>query len=148
MCYSYGSYSNLTDLCDDQNPLSVINAQGACFLDLQSHASEHYAHPTSLSLELNQDPLGHLYDLVDLVDFGLSLDSACGAVAFKLASSTFETFVQVTTEGQVSVDTVTLESWVGSHEVTFAAYLSDLDPDATYAKTLNSVQTIVVASPE
>ena len=31
MCFSYGEYENLQDLCDNENYLSVINALGVCF---------------------------------------------------------------------------------------------------------------------
>ena len=31
MCFSYGEYENLEDLCDNENYLSVINALGVCF---------------------------------------------------------------------------------------------------------------------
>lgn len=92
--------------------------------------------------------MGHLYDLTDLVDFGQSLDSACGAVAYKLVNSTLETFIQVTPAGQVSVHSITSKSWIGTHEVTFAAYLSDLDPEAASAETLNFVQTLVMENDE
>lgn len=31
ICFNYGEYENLQDICDDENTFSVINALGKCF---------------------------------------------------------------------------------------------------------------------
>ena len=35
VCYNYGSYANLQDLCDESVQHSVINAIGECFGDFE-----------------------------------------------------------------------------------------------------------------
>ena len=92
----------------------------------------------SLTRELNQEAAEELYNLSDL-DVGQNFDPDCGTFAFKLVDDAHADILSVTSDGFVTLLPVVSESLVGSHEVKFAVYLDELDPNAVFSWPLDFV---------
>ena len=84
VCYNFGAFSNLQELCDTDDSLLVINSLGSCFAELAF--SEDPVPGTSRQVTLNEEP-SELFDLTSLVRM-VTDDLACGSLGFQLVDDT------------------------------------------------------------
>ena len=132
VCYTYGTYyPNLMDLCDEEVTHVVEGTLGTCFTDFSVSYSQlvYQSTPLRLNSVLDETFLTNLYGIVELEhDEALG----CGILGFRLTDETMAALMTLDAYGSVDLvsPVVSDESWLGLHQITFDAFLMDLDPEA------------------
>ena len=90
-----------------------------------------------------------IVNINDFATFIMSDPIVCGPISFRLANETLSTIIEITSEGKVQAKrTMTDAVWLGSHTVKFEYYLTELDPNGSYALPLSGVMIKAVITEE
>ena len=132
MCYDYSTHPNLQNLCDYENPLKLVNAQGFCYTDHQINVDSEQFQLT-FEYQLSVDAFQEVINLSNVISVVTDQTWNCGPIGYKLEDDSYEPFIEVDSDGAVFVDpmspNVYHETIEGLHEITFLAYYQEIDPD-------------------
>ena len=87
-------------------------------------------------------PETELIHLADFLSVGLDPALNCGELAFRLVEEI--PFLEMTTEGVITMLAQTDKSWIGEYKAAFIVYLKDIDPDGIYEESLQDVIEITI----
>lgn len=121
ICYSYGTWENLSNLCDETVVHPVTNAIGTCFDDFSTELE---------AIGNNSDILDESETFVQtigeaaftIVELSVSsalatLDPECGTVAYMLADEADASLITVDPSGQIILESISDPSLVGTYTV-------------------------------
>ena len=131
ICYSYGEYANLQDLCDETVTHTVSNALGQCFTEFTISTDPSLFEETREYL-LDAEPT-EVIQLTDVVNLAInSTLENCGSIGYRLKDETQADIIQCSIDGTVQLKTVTDETRLGLHEIQFEAFLHEIDGSALH----------------
>ena len=115
VCYSYGDYNNLANLCDESEVHTVVEALGSCFTPEvffdQDKVDQLTAKTVEIILNSESEENEDIVNLNDLISLSFSDPTVCGQVGFKLSNETQSMILNITSEGIVQTKRVSDGAW-------------------------------------
>ena len=150
LCYSYGDYANLQNLCDQSQPHAVINSLGVCFTEFEVSldSAQVIAIEKHDFVQRLSDDEKEIFDLASFIQLQSDPTHDCGTLGFKLTDEEQSLLVDLTEAGELSFKKVTDPVLIGEHVIHFDMFLSDFDPSGIYSQTADFKLMVKIVADE